>query len=328
MWMTWKCALMDIPFGGGKGGVVCNPKEMSLAEVERMTRRFTSELMIILAPEKDIPAPDVNTNAQTMAWILDTYSMNVGHAVPSVVTGKPISLGGSRGREEATGRGCVRTVIEALSHRHMPLEGAKVAVQGFGNVGRIAARLIHRLGAKIVAVSDSSGGIYNDKGLDFDALETFKDKTRQVSGFKGADKVTNEEVLEVDCDVLIPAALENQITERNARRIKAKIVAEGANGPTTPGADDILYDRGVFLIPDILANAGGVTVSYFEWVQGLMEYFWSEEEVNEKLRRLMQKAFAETLEVSLKQKVNMRTAAYMLAVQRAAEAGQTLGVYP
>jgi glutamate dehydrogenase (NAD(P)+) len=328
MWMTWKCALMDIPFGGGKGGVICNPKEMSNSEVERMTRRFTSELMILIGPEKDIPAPDVNTNAQTMAWILDTYSMNVGHAVPSVVTGKPIALGGSRGREEATGRGCVRTVIEALAHLGVPLEGVNVAVQGFGNVGRIAARLISRLGAKIVAVSDSRGGIYNAKGLDFPAVEAHKDKTGQVAGYRGADELTNEEVLELKCDVLIPAALENQITERNASKVKAKVVAEGANGPTTPGADKILYDRGVFLIPDILANAGGVTVSYFEWVQGLMEYFWSEEEVNDKLRRIMQKAFAETLDVSLREKVDMRTAAYMLAVRRTADAGQTLGVYP
>ena len=328
MWMTWKSALMDIPFGGGKGGVICNPKEMSMGEVERMTRRFTSELMILIGPDRDIPAPDVNTTAQTMAWILDTYSMNVGHAVPSVVTGKPIALGGSRGRKEATGRGCVRTVLEALAHLGMSLEGVTVAVQGFGNVGRIAARLICKMGAKIVAVSDSRGGIYNANGLDFDAVESYKDKTGQVAGFKGADAVTNEELLELNCDVLIPAALENQITEKNATKIKAKIVAEGANGPTTPGADNILYDRRVFLIPDILANAGGVTVSYFEWVQGLMEYFWSEEEVNDKLRRIMQKAFAETLDVSLREKTDMRTAAYMLAVKRTADAGQTLGVYP
>ena len=328
MWMTWKCALVDIPFGGAKGGVICNPKEMSAVEVERMTRRFTSELMIFIGPDKDIPAPDVNTNAQTMAWILDTYSMNIGHSVPSVVTGKPISLGGSRGREEATGRGCVRTVLEALEHLKIPLEGVRVAVQGFGNVGQIAARLIQQEGAKIVAVSDSSGGIYNANGLEVDAVAAFKKKTGKIAGFAEGDAVSNEELLELDCDVLIPAALENQITEKNADRIKAKVVAEGANGPTTPGADSILYDRGVFLIPDILANAGGVTVSYFEWVQGLMEYFWSEEEVNEKLRTVMNKAFHDTLEVSLREKVNMRIAAYMLAVKRTADAGATLGVYP
>ncbi len=328
MWMTWKCALVDIPFGGAKGGIVCNPKEMSPAEVERMTRRFTSELMIIIGPDKDIPAPDVNTNAQVMAWILDTYSMSVGHSVPSVVTGKPISVGGSRGREEATGRGCVRTVLEALEHLDIPVAGARVAVQGFGNVGQIAARLIQEEGARIVAVSDSQGGIHNPNGLDLEAVAAHKRDTGQVAGFSEGDSVTNEELLELDCEVLIPAALENQITEQNADRIRAKVVAEGANGPTTPAADNILYNRGIFLIPDILANAGGVTVSYFEWVQGLMEYFWSEEEVNEKLRRIMCKAFEDTLEVSLKEKVDMRIAAYMLAVARTADAGQTLGVYP
>lgn len=328
MWMTWKCALVDIPFGGAKGGVICNPKEMSLGEQERMTRRLTSELMIILGPDKDIPAPDVNTNAQTMGWILDTYSMNVGHSVPSVVTGKPLAVGGSRGREEATGRGCVRTVLEALKHLEIEVEGVRVAVQGFGNVGRIAAGLMQGRRASIVAVSDSRGGIYNPNGLDVEKVAAYKAETGQVAGFPGADEVTNEEVLEVDCDVLIPAALENQITERNADRIRASVVAEGANGPTIPAADEILYDRGIFLIPDILANAGGVTVSYFEWVQGLMQFFWSEEEVNEKLRTVMRKAFHDTLEVSIREKVDMRVAAYLLAVSRTAEAGKTLGVYP
>ena len=328
MWMTWKCALVDIPFGGAKGGVICNPKEMSLGEQERMTRRLTSELMIILGPDKDIPAPDVNTNAQTMGWILDTYSMNVGHSVPSVVTGKPLAVGGSRGREEATGRGCVRTVLEALKHLEVEVEGVRVAVQGFGNVGRIAAGLMQGRRASIVAVSDSRGGIYNPNGLDVKEVAAYKAEMGQVAGFPGADEVTNEEVLEVDCDVLIPAALENQITERNANRIRASVVAEGANGPTIPAADEILYDRGIFLIPDILANAGGVTVSYFEWVQGLMQFFWSEEEVNEKLRTVMRKAFHDTLEVSIREKVDMRVAAYLLAVSRTAEAGKTLGVYP
>lgn len=328
MWMTWKCALVDIPFGGAKGGVICNPKQMSQAELERMTRRFTSELMIIIGPDKDIPAPDVNTNAQVMAWILDTYSMNVGHQVPSVVTGKPISVGGSLGREEATGRGCMYTVMEAMKHLKMPLEGVRVAVQGFGNVGQIAVRLLQREGARIVAASDSQGGVHNPKGLDVAAMAAHKKEAGTIQSYPKGDAVTNEELLEVDCDVLIPAALENQITTRNADRIQAKIVAEGANGPTTPGADRILFDRGIFLVPDILANAGGVTVSYFEWVQGLMEYFWSEEEVNEKLERIMRKAFQSTLDVSVREKVDMRIAAYMLAVARTAEAGSTLGVYP
>ena len=328
MWMTWKCALVDIPYGGAKGGVICNPKEMSMREVERMTRRFTSELMVILGPDRDIPAPDVNTNAQTMAWILDTYSMSVGHMVPSVVTGKPISLGGSRGREQATGRGCVCTVLEALRYLNMPVEGARVAVQGFGNVGRVAAELMQQEGATIVAVSDSQGGIHNPNGLDVEAVAAHKLETGGVSGFSEADEVTNAELLELACDILIPAALENQITGANADRVQAKFVAEGANGPTTPTADRVLHDRGIFLIPDILANAGGVTVSYFEWVQGLMEYFWSEQEVNDKLHGVMCKAFGDTLAMAEREKVDMRTAAYLLAVARVAEAGLTTGVYP
>jgi glutamate dehydrogenase (NAD(P)+) len=328
MWMTWKCALVEIPFGGAKGGVICDPKSMSLGELERMTRRLTSELMIILGPDKDIPAPDVNTNAQTMAWILDTYSMNVGHSVPSVVTGKPISVGGSRGREEATGRGCVCVVLAALRHLGIPVQGARVAVQGVGNVGQIAARLIQREGSRIVAVSDSQGGIYNPKGLDVAAVAAHKLQTGQVAGFPGADAVTNAELLELECEVLIPAALENQITQGNADRIRARVVAEGANGPTTPAADRILAERGVFLLPDILANAGGVTVSYFEWVQGLMEYFWTEQEVNERLQKLMHQAFSEVLSTAQREKVDMRLAAYILAVSRVAEATRTRGLYP
>ncbi len=328
MWMTWKCALVNIPFGGGKGGVVCDPKEMSEKELERMTRRMTAELMIILGHDKDIPAPDVGTNAQTMAWILDTYSMNVGHTVPSVVTGKPIFLGGSEGREEATSRGCVFAVIDALNTLDMSVEGVRVAVQGFGNVGRIAAQLIRREGASVVAVSDSKGGIYNPEGLDIDAVSAHKRDTGQVKEYPSADEITNRELLELDCDVLIPSALESQITELNASRIKARVVAEGANGPTTPAADRILFDRGVFIVPDILANAGGVTVSYFEWVQGLMEFFWTAAEVNRRLKRIMQKAFAETLEVSRKKKIDMRTASYELAVSRVGEAARALGVYP
>ena len=328
MWMTWKCALVDIPYGGAKGGVVCNPKEMSLGELERMTRRFTSELMVIIGPEKDIPAPDVNTNAQTMAWIMDTYSMNVGHSVPSVVTGKPLSIGGSRGREEATSRGCLYTVLDAMKYLEMSVAGARVVVQGFGNVGAIAARLMQEEGATVVAVSDSRGGIYNPRGLDVGQVLAHKRESGRVGGFPGADGVSNEEILELESEVLIPAALEGQITEANADRIQARTVAEGANGPTTPGADRILKDRDVLVIPDILANAGGVTVSYFEWVQGLMEFFWTEEEVNERLRKIMRKAFSDTLELSRRDGVDMRMAAYSLAVARVAEADRVRGLYP
>ncbi|MCC7264275.1 MAG: Glu/Leu/Phe/Val dehydrogenase [Candidatus Latescibacteria bacterium] len=328
MWMTWKCALMDIPFGGAKGGVICSPKEMSLRELERMTRRLTSEMMIILGPDKDIPAPDINTNAQTMAWILDTYSMNVGHSVPSVVTGKPVSVGGSRGREDATGRGCVCTMREALAHLGLPIAGARVAVQGFGNVGRATARLAQQAGARVVAVSDEWGGVYHPHGLDIDAVIRHDRQVGRVGGFAGSDAVTNAELLELECEVLIPAALGHQLTQANAGRVRARMVVEGANGPTTPAADQILNDRGIFLLPDILANAGGVTVSYFEWVQGLMEYFWTEEEVNERLERLLRQAFADVLRTSLQEKVPMRVAAYMLAVSRVAEATRIRGKYP
>ena len=328
MWMTWKCALVNIPYGGAKGGVVCNPKEMSIKEVERLTRRFTVELMIFLGPDKDIPAPDVNTNAQIMAWMLDTYSMNVGHSVPSVVTGKPLVVGGSRGREEATSRGCVCTVMEALKHLGMSVEGVRVAVQGFGNVGRTAARLLQDAGATVVAVSDSRGGIHRERGLDIRGVQEHKREAGQVGGFPGADPVSNEELLELDCDVLIPAALGNQITEANAGRIRARIVAEGANGPTTPGADRILGERDIFLLPDILANAGGVTVSYFEWVQGLMQFFWSEEEVNEQLYRIMGQAFRDVLQVAQEENLYMRTAAQILAVKRVAQAEEVRGKYP
>ena len=328
MWMTWKCALVDIPFGGAKGGVVCDPKMMSPTEIERLTRRLTSELMIILGPDKDIPAPDVNTNAQTMAWIMDTYSTNVGHSVPSVVTGKPLSVGGSKGREEATSQGCVWTVQEALKHLDMPMDEVRVAVQGFGNVGRIAAQLLQREGARVVAVSDSQGGIYNPGGLDVEQVATHKRMTGQVVDLLGTEAVSNTELLELECEVLIPAALENQITAANAERIRARIVAEGANGPTSPAADEILHDRGILLLPDILANAGGVTVSYFEWVQGLMEFFWTEEEVGQRLHRIMCSAFRDVLETALREAVDMRTAAYMLAVARVAEASQIRGLYP
>ena len=328
MWMTWKCSLVDIPYGGAKGGVICDPKRMSIKEIERMTRRLTSELMIILGPEKDIPAPDLNTNAQTMAWIMDTYSMNVGYSVPSVVTGKPISIGGSRGREEATGRGCVCTIIEAARHLSLSLEGARVAIQGFGQVGGAVARVIREEGATVVAVSDETGGIYNPRGLDMEAAATHHREFGEFGGFPEADEVTNAELLELECEVLVPAAVGNQITGHNAGRVNARIVAEGANGPTTPEADLILADRGIFLLPDILANAGGVTVSYFEWVQGLMEFFWSEPEVKERLHEIMCRTFAQVLEVSLREKVDMRLAAYMLAVARVAEASEIRGRYP
>lgn len=328
MWMTWKCAVVGIPFGGAKGGVLCNPKAMSEAELERMTRRFTSELMIILGPEKDIPAPDVYTNAKTMAWIMDTYSMNVGYSVPGVVTGKPLSVGGSLGRNEATGRGCVLTILQAMEHLHMPVDGATAVVQGCGNVGATAAFLLHTKGFHVIAVSDSRGGVYRPDGLDIEDVLVYKHRTGALAGYPGGETVTNEEMLTLPCDVLVPAALENQITERNAPLIQAKIVAEGANGPTTPGADRILHDRGVFLIPDVLANAGGVTVSYFEWVQGLQEYFWSEEEVNAKLQAILCRSFQEVLAVHLRENIDLRMAAYMVAVGRVAEAIRVRGIYP
>ncbi len=328
MWMTWKCAVVGIPYGGGKGGVIVDPKKLSQKELEGLTRRFATEISIIIGPEKDIPAPDVNTNAQTMAWIMDTYSMHVGYTVPGVITGKPIALGGSEGRNEATARGAVFCIVEAAAHMGLDLSKSTVAVQGFGNAGSIAARLIRNEGSTVVAVSDSTGGIHNPKGLDIDRVIAWKKEHGTVQGFPGADDVTNAEVLEVECDILIPAALENQITSRNADRIKARLVAEAANGPTTPEADEILYDRGVFLIPDILCNAGGVTVSYFEWVQDLNRDHWSETTVNAKLKEIMVQAFHETLTIARKEEVNMRTGAYLLAVQRVADATAMRGLYP
>jgi len=328
MWMTWKCAVVGIPFGGAKGGVVCNPKEMSDGELERMTRRFTSELMIILGPDKDIPAPDVYTDPRTMAWIMDTYSTNVGYSVPAVVTGKPLSVGGSEGRDEATGRGCALVIGEAMKYLRMNASGATVAVQGFGNAGTVTALLLAREGMKITAVSDSKEGIYRSKGLDVEALIKHKQETGSVVDFPDSDRITNEELLALSCDVLVPAALENQITKQNAGTVQAKIVAEAANGPTTPGADDILNDHGVFTIPDILANAGGVTVSYFEWVQGIQKYFWNESEVNAKLQDIICRSFGEVVSLHEQEKVDMRMAAYMLAIGRVAEAIQIRGLYP
>jgi len=328
MWMTWKCAVVGIPFGGGKGGVIVDPKRLSLREVEGLTRRFATEISILIGPEKDIPAPDVNTNSQTMAWIMDTYSMHVGYTSPAVVTGKPISIGGSEGRHEATAQGAVYTLIDAARHLGMEIPKCRVAVQGFGNAGAIAAQLMFAQGCKIVAVSDSTGAIYRAEGFDPNAVLLWKQEHHSVTGFPGTSDISNAELLEVDCDILIPAALENQITARNAGRIQARLIGEAANGPTTPEADEILYKAGKFVIPDILCNAGGVTVSYFEWVQNLERDFWNVDQVNEKLRRIMTKAFSSTLEMSLKEKVNMRTAAYLLAVQRVADAASVRGIYP
>jgi glutamate dehydrogenase (NAD(P)+) len=328
MWMTWKCAVVAIPYGGGKGGVIVDPKELSMKELEALTRRFTTEIEVLIGPERDIPAPDVNTNAQVMAWMMDTYSMHQGYTVPGVVTGKPISLGGSEGRNEATARGTIYCIIEAAEHLGLPLAGARVVVQGFGNAGSIAARLIAAEGATVIAVSDSVGAVHNPDGLDVDRVIAWKGEHGTVRGFPGAREVTNEELLELECEILIPAALENQITARNAPKIKARIVAEAANGPTTPEADTILYERGIFLIPDILCNAGGVTVSYFEWVQDLNRDHWSEEIVNAKLKEIMVKAFHEVLETDLREEGNMRLAAYLVAVRRVAEATAMRGLYP
>ena len=327
-WMTWKCATVNIPYGGGKGGVVCNPKEMSLRELENMTRRYASEISIIIGPERDIPAPDVYTNAQTMAWIMDTYSMTVGSTQLGVVTGKPIPIGGSQGRGEATARGVQFVTREACREKGIPLRGARVAVQGFGNAGSIAARLLSEDGATIIAVSDSSGGIHSPKGLDIKAVQAHKDKTGSLRGYPEAESLSNEKLLELECEILVPAALENQITLDNVARIRARIVAEAANGPTTPGADEVLHKKGVFLIPDILANAGGVTVSYFEWVQSLQAFFWEEAQVNQHLEKVMTRAFQEVLATSKKYGVHMRTAAYVLAVGRVAEATRIRGIYP
>jgi glutamate dehydrogenase (NAD(P)+) len=328
MWMTWKCAVVGIPYGGGKGGVVVDPKKLSRRELENLTRRFTTEISVLIGPERDIPAPDVNTNSQTMAWIMDTYSMHVGYTVPGVVTGKPISLGGSEGRNEATARGAVFCIIEAAKHLKIDLHGATVVVQGFGNAGAIAAQLMSREGSTIIAVSDSTGGIHDPKGLDIARVISWKAEHGTVRGFPGAQPISNADLLELECDVLIPAALENVITQNNAERVKTRIIAEAANGPTTPEADDILERKGVFIIPDILCNAGGVTVSYFEWVQDLNRDHWSEAIVNSKLHEIMTGAFAEVLAMADKEQVSQRMAAYLLAVERVASATSIRGLYP
>lgn len=328
MWMTWKCAVVGIPYGGAKGGVVCNPKKMSQNELENLTRRYATEISVLMGPEGDIPAPDVNTDAQIMAWIMDTYSMHKGYSVPAVVTGKPVEIGGSEGRKEATGRGVVITTLQALQHLGIPVEGARVAIQGFGNVGQPTGYLLQDLGAKIIAVSDSKGGIYNPLGLDVRKVVKFKEKTGTVVGFPDTDTITNEELLTLECEVLCPSALEGVLTGANADQVRARIVAEGANGPTTTEADEILTDNGVFIIPDILCNAGGVTVSYFEWVQDLQAFFWSEDEINQHLQRIMERSFRDVLKVAKEKKITMRIAAYILAIERVAKAIMLRGIYP
>jgi glutamate dehydrogenase (NAD(P)+) len=328
MWMTWKCSVMGLPYGGAKGGITCDPKSMSNHELERLTRRYTSEILPIIGPERDIPAPDVNTTPQIMAWLMDTYSMNKGYTVPGVVTGKPVEIGGSLGRGTATARGLMFTVLSAMDRLGIKKNGLRVAVQGYGNAGFHAAQLLHELGFRIIACSTSKGGILIEKGFDPALVNAHYQRTGAVSGYKGADSISNEELLELDCDILLPCALEGQITAENAAKIRARIVGEGANGPTTPEADEILHGNGKFVIPDVLANAGGVTVSYFEWVQALQEYFWSEKEVNAKLKELMDRAFGAVYQVHQERKIDMRRAAYVVAVSRVAEAHRLRGLYP
>jgi glutamate dehydrogenase (NAD(P)+) len=328
MWMTWKCALMGIPFGGAKGGVVCDPKQLSVRELEGMTRRYTSEIINEIGPEKDIPAPDVGTSPREMAWIFDTFSMNKGHSVLGVVTGKPLTIGGSLGRLEATARGGLYCTLEAIGKLGMSLEGLRVVVQGFGNVGSYYALFMQQEGAKVIAISDSSTGLYNANGIDIPSAIAHKQERGTLKGLGGVEEITNDELLLLECEVLAPCGLEQVITEQNAARIKAKIVCEGANGPTTPAADEILEDKGVLVLPDVLANAGGVVVSYFEWVQGLQEYFWKEDEVNAKLKEIVDKAFDETWHVHESRDLSMRLSAYGLAVERVAEATMTRGLYP
>jgi len=328
MLMSWKCSLMGLPYGGAKGGVACDPGSMSQRELERMTRRYTAEVMLFIGPDLDIPAPDLGTNEQTMAWIMDTYAMTQGRTVPGVVTGKPLLVGGSAGRRDATGRGLVFVLSQASRQRGLALKGARVVVQGFGSVGSVAARLLWREGCTVVGVSDARGGIVNDRGLDVRELVTHVKEGGSVVGFPESEPVSNAELLELACDILVPAAVGGQLTVHNADRIKAKIVAEGANGPTTPEADEILDDRGVLVIPDILANAGGVVVSYFEWVQGLQYYFWRESEINSRLEELIIRAFNQVTALAKRERVNLRTAALMLGVQRVAQGFQLRGFYP
>ena len=326
-WMTWKCAVAHIPFGGGKGGIVCDPTRMSRRELEALTRRYVAEIVDAIGPEKDVPAPDVNTNDQIMAWIMDTYSMHVGHTATAVVPGKPIEMGGSLGRREATGRGVMIVTREAAKHLGFDIKGATVAVQGFGNVGSVSADLLSRIGARIVAVTDWKGGVYNDQGLNIPKMLDFVRQHKTIDGFPGGSPLENEQLFGLDVDVLVPAALENQVTMENAPAIKAKVVAEGANGPTTPEAHRHLHERGIFVIPDILANSGGVTTSYFEWVQDRHGYFWTEEEVNTRLEAKMVEAFEDVLDTSIKYKTDLRTAAYIVAINRVATVTRMRGMY-
>jgi glutamate dehydrogenase (NAD(P)+) len=326
-WMTWKCAVVNIPFGCSKGGVVCDPHKMSVGELERLTRRYTAGIISVLGPDSDVPAPDVNTNERVMAWVMDTYSMHMRHTVTAVVTGKPVEMGGSLGRREATGRGCMIVTKEALRHLGMPVAGTTVAIQGFGNVGSVAAEMLQREGCTVTAIGDRGGAIYNAKGIDIADAVRYVKEHKSLDGYAKGDRLSNDELLTLDVDVLLPAALENVITSKNASKIRAKIICEGANGPTTAGADAILEEKGVFVIPDILANAGGVTVSYFEWVQDRGGYFWSEETVNDRLREIMTRSFRDVLGLSRQHKVNMRTAAYMLAISRVSTVHKLRGIY-
>ena len=326
-WMTWKCAVVNVPFGGGKGGVICDPQQMSLGELERLTRRYAAELIDFIGPEKDVPAPDMNTNEQTMAWIMDTYSMHARHTVTAVVTGKPIDIGGSAGRREATGRGLLFVINEAIKRFKMSPPSTRVVVQGSGNVGGIGAQLLHEAGYKVMAISDINSGIYNPDGIDIPKALAHLRQTRSFEEYPNVERVSNEELLEIECDVLVPAATENQIRSDNADRIKCKVLAEGANGPTTAGADKILHNKGIFVIPDILANAGGVTVSYFEWVQDRMGYFWKESVVNERLQDVMVASFNDVVRYADQHGVDTRTAAYMLAIDRVAYDTRVRGIY-
>ena len=328
MWMTWKCAVVDIPYGGAKGGVIVDPKKLSVTEVERLTRRYATEISILIGPNSDIPAPDVNTSSREMGWIMDTYSMHHGYSVPAVVTGKPLAIGGSEGRNEATATGAVAVLKMAANERKVPIRDLRVAVQGFGNAGAISAELLHGDGARIVAVSDRQGSIYHQDGLDIPAVVRFKAKHKTVVGFPGAEQLGPQDVLTVACDALIPAATEGQITEANARKVQAKFVIEAANGPTTPEADRILFERDVVVVPDILANAGGVTVSYFEWVQDLQSFFWSDDEIHQKLAVIMARAYESVARLARENACDMRTAANMLAIGRVAEATEMRGIYP
>jgi glutamate dehydrogenase (NAD(P)+) len=326
-WMTWKCAVVNIPFGGAKGGVICDPKKMSMSELERMTRRYTAELVEFIGPEKDVPAPDVNTNEQVMAWIMDTYSMHMRQTVTAVVTGKPLNMGGSKGRREATGRGVMVVCDEALKRLNMSRESTRVIIQGFGNVGSNAARLMHESGYKIIGIAEWDGGLYNPKGIDIDALWEYRYRNGSIHGFPGAEPYDSAELMVTDCEILIPAATENVITSKNAAQVKAKIIAEGANGPTTAHADEILADKKIFVIPDILANAGGVTTSYFEWVQDRQGYFWKESVVNEQLDHIMRSSFDDVVRYAETHNVNNRIAAYMLAIDRVAYTIRQRGIY-